>query len=417
MLRPIGVLILAGICFLAAQGTGITIFFHLFYLMMAMLVCSYLWAWLNLRGLRVFRETQTTRTQVGEVAQERIMVENTWPVAKLWVELRDHSDLPDHGTGFVSYLPPRSKRRWIMHTRCTVRGKYTLGPTSLFSGDPFGIFRLKRDVPGTSEILVYPPTTALPAFSLPSAELPGGQDVRSRTFQVTPNVATIRDYQPGDSFNRIHWRSTARLNKLIVKEFELDPTAEFFLVVDMQERVQQQLEVHGQRLFDGRSLESTEEYTIYAAASLARFLLERNRSTGLIAWGQQRELIPAERESRQLFKILETLAVLRARGLQPLDEVLTAESGRFGRNCTLLIVTSSVDARWVAALQQLVYRGVRATVVLVDPQSFGGWNSLQPVQERLAELRVPYYMFRQGQTLEEALRHPYAVDVAAVNGS
>src|SRR5438552_3227765 len=76
-------------------------------------------------------------------------------------------------------------------------------------------------------------------FVLPSAELPGGQDVKSRAFHVTPNVSTIRDYQPGDSFNRIHWRSTARTGQLMVKEFELDPTAEVYLVLDMQERVQQ----------------------------------------------------------------------------------------------------------------------------------------------------------------------------------
>src|SRR5919206_492984 len=89
--------------------------------------------------------------------------------------------------------------------------------------------------------LVYLQTTPLPGFVLPSAELPGGQDVKSRTYHVTPNVAPIRDYQPGDSFNRIHWRSTARTGQLMVKEFELDPTAEVYLVLDMQERVQQVL--------------------------------------------------------------------------------------------------------------------------------------------------------------------------------
>ncbi|HEU5102115.1 MAG TPA: DUF58 domain-containing protein [Roseiflexaceae bacterium] len=417
MLRPLGILALAALSFLAAQGTGIRLFFHLFYLLLALLALSYLWAWSNLRGLRVLRETFTHRTQVGEQARERITIRNIWPLPKLWVELRDHSDMPQHGSGFVTYLPGHDRRRWVARTPCTMRGKYTLGPATLISGDPFGIFRLERQVEGTSEVLVYPQTTPLPGFVLPSAELPGGQDVKSRTYHVTPNVSTIRDYQPGDSFNRIHWRSTARTGQLMVKEFELDPTAEVYVVLDMQERIQQQLitdqaprEQAGKR--EPRLPESTEEYGVLAASSIARHLLEQNRSLGLVSWGQHREVIPAERESRQLFKILEALSVLRAHGAQPLAEVLAGESTRFGRNCTLVIVTASPDERWVVSLQHLLYRGVRAVVILVDPQSFGGWRDTLGVQARLAELRVPTYVFRQGQSLPDALAHPAVLGAA-----
>jgi uncharacterized protein (DUF58 family) len=407
-MRPIGLLALSLLSFLAAQGTGIRLFFHLFYLLLALLILSYLWAWSNLRGLRVDRETFTHRTQVGEFARERITIRNLWPFPKLWVELQDHSDLPHHGPGFVTYLPPRERRRWIAKTPCTMRGKFTLGPATLTSGDPFGIFRLERTVEGTSEVLVYPQTMALPGFTLPSAELPGGQDVKSRAYHVTPNVSTIREYQPGDSFNRIHWRSTARTGQLMVKEFELDPTAEVYVVLDMQERVQQHVaaERGTRQPHELRLAESTEEYGVNTAASIARHLLQQNRSVGLISWGQHREVIPAERESRQLFKILEALAVLRAHGAQPLAEVLAAESVRFGRNCTLVIITPSLDERWGASLQHLLYRGVRAVVVLVDPESFGGWHDSLAIQARLAELRVPTYLHKQGQRLEDTLGRP-----------
>ena len=412
--RPLGILALALLSYLAAQGTGIRLFFHLFYLLLALLALSYLWAWSNLHGLRVERETFTHRSQVGDEARERITIRNLWGAPKLWVELRDHSDMPNHGSGFVTYLPAHERRRWSARTLCTMRGKFTLGPATLVSGDPFGIFRLERPVPGSSEVLVYPRTTSLPGFSLPSAELPGGQDVKSRAFHVTPNVSTIREYQPGDSFNRIHWRSTARIGQLMVKEFELDPTAEVYLVLDMQERVQQVLAPvraarGGRPLNEQRIAESTEEYGVQAAASISRHLLEQNRMLGLISWGQHREVIPAERESRQLFKILEALAVLRAHGAQPLAEVLAAEATRFGRNCTLVIITPSLDERWVVSLQHLLYRGVRAVVVLVEPQSFGGWRDSLAIQARLAELRVPTYVYAQGQSLADALKQTVAM--------
>ena len=408
-MRALGILALSLLSFFVAQGTGIRLFFHLFYLLLVLLAVSFVWAWLNLRGVRVERESFTNRTQVGGVAHERLSVMNLWPFPKLWIELRDHSDLPLHASGFVSYLPARDRRRWVSKTPCTMRGKFTLGPATLVSGDPFGIFRLQRPVEGTSEVLVYPRTTPLPAFALPSAELPGGQDVKSRAYHVTPNVSSIRDYQPGDSFNRIHWRSTARGGKLMVKEFELDPTAEVYVVLDMQERVHQQLVTPRKAAErEARIAESTEEYGVQAAASISRHLLDQNRTVGLVAWGQHREVIPAERESRQIFKTLEALAVLRAHGVQPLAEVLAAESARFGRNCTLVIITPALDERWVLSLQQLLYRGVRAVVVLVDPQSFGGWRDTLTIQVRLAELRVPTYLFSYTQNLEDALQQTVA---------
>ena len=428
MLRPITVLMLSGLCFLVAQGTGLRLFFHLSYLLLGLLILSVLWAWLNLRGLAVERETLTLRANVGEFARERISIRNRWFIPKLWIEMHDESNLPQHGAGFVTYLGGRQHGRWLARTLCTMRGRYRLGPATLISGDPFGIVRLSRTMPSTNEIVVYPQMVDLPAFSLPSAELPGGQSTRARSFNVTPNVSTVREYAPGDSFNRIHWRSTARADHLMVKEFDLEPSADIYVVLDMQERtVVRDTRVPRQRQDEendarnrapwwmrqpnqspalGQILESTEEYAVMVAASLARTLLSQNRVVGLVAWGQHREVIPAERESRQLFKILEALAILRAHSTESLAEVLIAESQRFGRNSTLLIITSAIDEQWVSALQQQRLRGVRAAVIFVDPSSFGGIHDPEPTLRRVAELRVPVYRLRQGDSLAAALVEP-----------
>ena len=430
MLRPVLLLLLAGASYLTAQGTGLRLFFHLSYLLIALLLLALLWAWLNLRGLVVTRELLSPRATVGEYARERIHLRNHWLLPKLWVELRDESQLPGHGAGFVASFGMGEQGRWLANTRCTQRGRFRLGPATLLSGDPFGIVLLKRHVASTNEILVYPPTEDLPQFSLPGADLSGGQATRARAFHVSPNVAGIRDYVPGDSMSYIHWRSTARTGRLMIKEFELDPSADVYMILDMQERAVVQdrrrsadltASVAGsgwprEKSPQSRSVPyqpSTEEYAVVATASLARALLAQGRVVGLVAWGQQHEVIPAERESRQLLKILEALAVLRAHSPHPLAELLLAEHARFSRDCTLVIVTSSVDERWVGALQQLLYRKVRAVVVFIDPQSFGGRYDPTPILRRLAELRVTTYRISQGGSIADALSTPYTFDAAA----
>lgn len=413
-MKALGILLLAIVCFVVAQGTNITLFFYLFYLLLALLLLAYVWAWSNLQGVTVSRDVGTRRAQVGEEARERLILDNQWPLPKLWVEVQDHSDMPLHAGGFVAYLPGNARRRWTLRTPCTMRGKWTLGPVTLHSGDPFGIFKLERPIGNTADIIVYPATISLPEFRLPSAELPGGADLRSRTFHVTPNVATIREYVPGDSFNRIHWRSTARTNKLMVKEFELDPTADVWVVIDMHERSQAVSE-EARTLYRDRRLgreiqvpESTEEYIVSAAASVARHLLNGSRNVGLLGWGQHREIIPPEREARQLYKILESLAVLRAHGSHPLSEVLIAEAAQFSRSSTMIVITSSVDPGWVTSLQQLLYRGIQTVVILIDQETFGGWPGTDAIIGKLNELRVPVYRVEQGQSLDHALRQPIA---------
>jgi uncharacterized protein (DUF58 family) len=417
-LRPLSLVLLAALLFIAAQGTGIELFFHLSYLLISIVVVAYLWAWLNLHGLSVRRETFSHRAQVGDVARERVTLINHWFLPRLWVEVLDHSNLPSHGAGFVACLPGNEQQRWVVRTPCTMRGKFRLGPVTLASSDPLGLFRLQRDIAGATDILVYPRTVPLPEFVLPGAELPGGQNLRRRTHHVTPNVAALREYQPGDSFNRIHWRSTARLGRLMVKEFELDPTAEVYILLDMNEHAQQALrQAEAMPVArDQRTAESTEEYAVHAAASVARHVLDQNRAVGLIAWGQHREVIPPEREVRQLYKILEALAELRAYGATSLAEVLSAESVRFGRNCTLVVITPSLDERWVTGVQHLLYRGVRIVAILIDAHSFGGGRSNQTIRMRLAELRVPTYVYGRGQALAAALARPAPGDQQHVDG-
>ncbi len=65
------------------------------------------------------------------------------------------------------------------------------------------------------------------------SDLSGGEARHRRTYQLTSNVAGVRDYVHGDSLNRIHWPSSARAGRLIAKEFELDPTADIWLYLDL----------------------------------------------------------------------------------------------------------------------------------------------------------------------------------------
>jgi uncharacterized protein (DUF58 family) len=221
----------------AAQLSGWALLDRLFYALVGLGLLAFGLSLLSLRGVRVARRPATERGQVGQFFRERLRLENSGWLGKLWIEVEDHSTLPGHQASLVTSLPGRGAREWTVNTRLQRRGRFQLGPLRLRSGDPFGLFPAQRRAPGTAELLVYPAIVRLPSVALPAGDLAGDSHAHGRTPHATPIVAGIRDYAPGDSLNRIAWTPTARLGRLVVKEFELDPTADIWLVLDMDRSV------------------------------------------------------------------------------------------------------------------------------------------------------------------------------------
>ncbi len=383
---------------------------NIFFTLIALLVISWIWSWFSLRDVEVERQTMADRAQVGQPFEERIRVRNHSRLSKLWVEVIDQSNLPGHRLSRVVHLSPNDSNRWRVETLCSRRGKFRIGPLLLRSGDPFGLFPRFELEPHTEDLLVYPATVDLSSFALPVGELPGGATVQRRTPFVTPNASSVRDYFPGDAFNRIAWRATARTGKLMVKEFELDPTADLWIAVDLQGLAQ--VGAGGRShvpTFSGDDvplsfwLDSTEEYAVTIAASLSRHFINQNRNVGLVMNGSQTAVIPADRGGRQLLKILEQLALVEASGDMPFSELLLAESGLFTRNSTLIAITPSVDEEWVQALLAIVSRQVQCVAVVIEPDTFGGPETSLMVVSDLASMNVPTYLVKYGDDISQAL--------------
>jgi uncharacterized protein (DUF58 family) len=319
----------------------------------------------------------------------------------------------------VNALPSRQERAWTIRTICRERGRYTLGPITLYSGDPLGLFRLQRSLKPTSNIVVYPATVDVHSFPLPVGLLPGGDALRRRTHYITTNAATVRDYVPGDSFSRIHWRSTARRDRLIVKEFELDPLSDVWIFLDMFQEVQTELPFQEAEQVESKPFwmrpaqfklpPSSEEYSVAVAATLTQHFLRRDRALGLVSYGQRRQIIQADRGERQLTKVLETLAVLRAVGEVPLQEVIRAEAQQLARGTTVIIVTPSTDLNWVLSARQMERGGLRVVAVVVDAASFGGREGSEMLATQLLSTGTMTYLVKCDESLEQSLsqQHSY----------
>jgi uncharacterized protein (DUF58 family) len=387
-----GVVLLWASCVVIALSTGFWLTWRLAYVAMVGAPVAYVWSRLNLAGLEVIPDRHGDRLQVGAQFEERITVRNRSWLPKIWLEIDDPSEMPGHAARRVITLGARQSRTFRVRSTIRRRGLYAVGPVQISTGDPFGLFRHTRAFGHAQNVLVYPRAAELPQFSAPPANLPGEGRFRRATHYVTPNASGVRPYEFGDSFNRIHWRSTARTGDLMVKIFELDPASDIWIVLDLERGVHV-----------GEGDDSTEEYAVRIAASVARHFLAANRSVGFTAFGRGFAELEAERGLSQYTRILEALAMARAWGDVPLGDLLTNEARRFGRHTTVIVITPSTDETWVAGLGALQARGVKVAAIVLEPSTFGGTASSLGVFASLAVTDITTYMVKRSDDLAVAL--------------
>jgi uncharacterized protein (DUF58 family) len=281
---------------------------------------------------------------------------------------------------------------WRARTTCRQRGRFQLGPVTAASGDPFGLFRRRIALAGTSEIMILPRVLPISNFAFFTGGLPGRGKSSRRALQATTNATTIRDYMAGDALSRIHWRSSAHFNKLMVKEFDLDPAVDAWIFLDLHDKVQA-----------GHGEHSTEEYGVTIAATIATYLLRQDLSLGMIVNGQRREFLSLDRGDRQVERMLELLAVVTAGPGPDLKEALALDAMHFGRNTVAIVITPSPSRDWHEGVRHLQRRGVQVAVIGLNAASFEN----KPVDEDTLTLLegagVPVLRIKSGDSLTEAL--------------
>ena len=377
---------------------------------------GYLWARQLAGKLHITREQHYGWVHVGDLLEEQFSLHNDSFLPALWIEIDDQSDLPGYVAGSVRSAGSFETQRWRTSGICRQRGLFTLGPWQARSSDPFGFFDVTLDYAQSRSVLVYPPIVHLPGIQLPKGAATGSGRTGQRALEVTTNAAGVRAYAPGDSVNRIHWRTSARLDTLMVKTFDLEPSGDLWIVLDLDATAQA-----------GEGEESTEEYGVILASSLADRVLQQNRAVGLVAYGStgstsalDRAPLPSiilpQSGKAQQWRILEALASVRAGGHWPLAKVLAEMDRNLGRGMTLAVITPSCDPAWVAGLLSPMRRGVAPTAVLLDADSFGakrdggdkrkdGEYNMEAMAGLLADLGVPSHHIVRGMPFQPIMAH------------
>jgi uncharacterized protein (DUF58 family) len=271
-----------------------------------------------------------------QMTEERVMLRNIFPIN----------------------MYHRVKRRFPI--RCSQRGAFIFGPTSISSGDLFGFFRREKKIDQLDYLLVYPRLVPLEKLGIPSRQMFGDIRLKRHLFQDPVLTAGVREYAAGDSLKRIHWKSTARLGRLQTKVYEPTTTVDISLFLDVRTL---------KAPFWG-SVYQLQELGIITAASISQHALKDGFRVGLhvnqiTRFSRGMLKVPHSGHPDQLTHILEALAQIHQIETIPVATHIRKEAPFLPWGSTLLVVAAQPSDELVATLMDLKRVGRSVALVKV----------------------------------------------------
>ncbi|MDQ4025662.1 MAG: DUF58 domain-containing protein [Actinomycetota bacterium] len=268
------------------------------------------------------------RARVGQSVTVALRVHN--PSAKRLPVMRIEDRFPAFEELSVASeaVPPGGATVIELEREAIARGVFEQGDATLVTGAPFGLVRTKRGGFVKSRAIVHPAWRELRAFPLPETPAATADEALAVTRSGHGEVfAGVRDYRPGDQQRWVHWRTTARTGRLVVREHEEPARSPLVLVAA------------------GLEANHSAEHVASAAASVGLLALSAGRPVHCVGHGRFGEHV----ENASRLGLLDWAAALEPSASAPEDAV-GAAFRRWGRRCAFVLFEAREGAANGAAL-------------------------------------------------------------------
>jgi uncharacterized protein (DUF58 family) len=271
--RGIGLLAAGGGLWVAARSLGIGELQMAAVAALALVGLAWLFTRIASAQLEVDRTVRPGRLFFDAEGTVELQIMNRGRVPTATMEVRDAAPgvLTDRSSALLPPLAAGGRTLVRYRIRGGQRGRFELGPLEVRLRDPFGLVARRRQLPGTSDVVVYPPVWQLPeGVPLGGTTTTGGEG-RARPLPSGEDLANVREYVRGDDLRAVHWPTTAHRGKLMVRQAEAPQDPRAVLLLDIRE------DRHA-----GTGPASSFETAVAIAASATYHLAARGRQVAII---------------------------------------------------------------------------------------------------------------------------------------
>lgn len=326
-LVTVAILLVGTFCFAMFQGGFVSWF--VFFTVSPFLVYSLLLAFVPLSFTHIHREITPSKIERGEDAMVKVTFRNNtrFPMVFLTVQEMGVGStvklLKDGQRSHLFLVGLKRDFEWTYELSDLDRGEHQFFGLEFVITDFFGWTMRKKIVGHGQTLLVYPKVTPMKTASL-RMQYDQGTVASPYSILKDTTIATgVREYEPGDRFSWIHWKSFARNGELRTKEFEDRQSQSIFVCLD-------------------RSSQPKFEEAVELTASILQSMVKKRSDVVFLSAGETRSLYPAIRTESQLQKVMQHLAVVDCDSQRSIEAILKPEQKLLQRS-VLVIVTSELN--------------------------------------------------------------------------
>ncbi|QDK83125.1 DUF58 domain-containing protein [Spirosoma sp. KCTC 42546] len=241
---------------------------------------------------------------------------------------------------FQASLKPRETQAIRYELRPTRRGEYSFGAVNVFVLSPLGLLKRRYQFEQGKMVAVYPSFLQMRQFELLAAtnRLTEVGVKRIRRIGHSMEFEQVRPYSTGDDVRTINWKATSRRSdsqgaSLMINAFQDERSQPVYCLIDKGRVMQSPFE--GLTLLD---------YAINASLVLSNIALMKQDRAGVLTFSDHiGQLLPAERRTGQMLKILELLYRQKTRFLESDYESLYASVRTHIRQRSLLLLFTNFE--------------------------------------------------------------------------
>jgi uncharacterized protein (DUF58 family) len=275
-----------------------------------------------------------------------------------------------------SYVPAGATCRRAYRGRFAERGRYRFGPLEVSTRFPFGLLRRRMTVDRRHALTVYPRLGRLTsAWNARHRDAPHGRRGGGRPGRAPGEFCGVREWRPGDSIRRVHWRSTARHGEVVVCQFDQRRSRDLVVLVDLWQPGRPGPE----------DLEEVERAVSFAATVVADVCRRGGGHLTLGITGAAPDVTAGPPSALLLERALERLAVAEASEEDRLPALCAAALARVRPGAELVLVSprrrdpgdTFASAAPGADGTPVLAPGAVCTLCVADP-AFGQYFTLEP---------------------------------------
>jgi uncharacterized protein (DUF58 family) len=276
------------------------------------------------------------------------------------------------------------------------RGYYELGEIEVNIQDVFGIYKLKRKIRSKTSLLVYPETVDLSSFIITAVEQSGELLVEDPAFQDRSRISSLRNYREGDSVKSIHWKLSAKLDHLVIKDYENRGDTHVAIFID-----------NYQKLFSKDIDRRLEDKAAEVALSIVNYYISQNIPVSFQTQYEE-ELVHIEGQQKSHIKpFMDFLARFKGNGAMDFNSFLNPKIDIITKDTTVIIITPNLDKSMGTLGILLKTKNLKPLFIVVTDKENNTGNLNLMVQESLRQEGVPIYLLDYKSNIKEVLEEQY----------